>query len=74
MRFLFVGRSRGLTAAVIFFIRIVSLYQRDILTFGKAREFAQMDKWQFHEELAKRIIPRHYNLENVKEDFEYGEN
>lgn len=52
----------------------VSLYQREILSFGKAREFAQMDKWQFHEELAKRNIPRHYNLENVKEDFEYGEN
>ncbi len=51
----------------------VSLYQRDILSFGKARELARMSKWEFHEELGKRKIARHYDLEAFREDFEYGQ-
>ncbi len=51
----------------------VALYQRNILSFGKARELARMSKWEFHEELGKRKIPRHYDLEAFHEDLEYGQ-
>ncbi len=44
----------------------VSLYQRGILSFGKARELAKMDKWEFHEELGKRNIARHYDLKDFE--------
>ena len=37
----------------------ISLYQRKILSFGKARELSGLSKWQFHEELGKRKIERH---------------
>lgn len=45
----------------------ISLYQRGYLSFGKARELANMSKWEFHEELGKRKIERHYDLKNLKE-------
>lgn len=50
----------------------VSLYQRGILSFGKARELARMSKWEFHEELGRRKIPRHYDCNCFEEDLEYG--
>jgi len=50
----------------------VSLYKEEILSFGKARELASMNKWEFHELLGKRNINRHYNMENLKEDINYG--
>jgi hypothetical protein len=31
----------------------ISLYQQDILSFGKARQLANMSKWEFHNELGK---------------------
>lgn len=42
------------------------------MSFGKARELARMSKWEFHEELGKRQIPRHYDLDAFEEDFRYG--
>ncbi len=50
----------------------VSLYERGILSFGKARELAKMSKWEFHEELGKRKIERHYDIECLEEDLYYG--
>jgi predicted HTH domain antitoxin len=50
----------------------VSLYQRGILSFGKARELARMSKWEFHEELGRRKILRHYDWDCFEEDLEYG--
>ena len=50
----------------------LTLYQCGYLSFGKARELAKMSKWDFHEELGKRKIERHYDKENLKEDLEYG--
>lgn len=49
-----------------------TLYEKNILTFGKARELAQMTKWEFHEELGKMKIERHYNSECFEEDLNYG--
>lgn len=50
----------------------ISLYQRGILSFGKARELSKLPKWEFHEELGRRKIERHYDMESFEEDFEYG--
>ncbi|SDM56194.1 UPF0175 family protein [Halarsenatibacter silvermanii] len=49
----------------------LSLYREQILSFGKARQLANMTKWQFHELLKERNIERHYTEENLKEDLEY---
>ena len=51
----------------------ISLYQQDILSFGKARQLANMSKWEFHNELGKRKIPRHYTMEDFEEDLRYAE-
>lgn len=50
----------------------ITLYQRDILSFGKARELANMTKWEFHDELGRRKITRHYTTEEFQEDLLYG--
>jgi ATP-dependent DNA helicase RecG len=49
----------------------ISLYQQDILSFGKARQLANMSKWEFHDELGKRKIARHYSGEDFEEDLHY---
>ncbi len=53
-------------------VESASLYQRGILSFGKARELAKLSKWDFHDELGRRKIERHYDLESFEEDLEYG--
>ncbi|MFB6178585.1 MAG: UPF0175 family protein [Halorientalis sp.] len=50
----------------------VSLYARDILSFGKARALAEMSKREFHELLGERNIPRHYTDVELAEDLEYA--
>jgi predicted HTH domain antitoxin len=50
----------------------VSLYQQDVLSFGKARQLANMSKWEFHDELGKRKIARHYTIEDFEEDLRYA--
>ena len=46
----------------------VRLYEQGLLTFGKARELAQMTKWEFHMLLGKAGIARHYDVEDLEED------
>jgi predicted HTH domain antitoxin len=50
----------------------ITLYERKILSFGKARELAHMTKWEFHEELGKRKIPRHYTQKDLEKDIEFA--
>ncbi len=50
----------------------VSLYREKILSFGKARQLANMTKWEFHDLLKERNIERHYTEENFKEDLKYA--
>jgi predicted HTH domain antitoxin len=50
----------------------VILYQQSILSFGKARELANLSKWDFDAELAKRKIERHYEQEDLQNDLDYG--
>ena len=46
----------------------IRLYQTELLTFGKARELAQMSKWEFHELLGKANITRHYDVTELETD------
>mgnify|MGYP006307368229 CR=1 FL=1 len=50
----------------------VALYQRGVLSIGKARLLAQMTRWEFEDLLGKRQIVRHYTEENLAEDVQYG--
>ncbi|WP_254861644.1 UPF0175 family protein [Halovivax gelatinilyticus] len=50
----------------------VSLYARDILSFGKARALAELSKREFHELLGEREIPRHYTDTEFADDLEYA--
>jgi len=46
----------------------IRLYEKGLLSFGKARELAGLSKWAFHELLAAEGILRHYDLEELKAD------
>jgi len=50
----------------------LSLYEREILSFGKARELAEMDKLEFALVLGRRKILRHYGEEELKDDLAYA--
>lgn len=50
----------------------VSLYAQGILSFGKARELANMDKLAFGQLLGNRNVPRHYGEEELKDDIAYA--
>jgi predicted HTH domain antitoxin len=51
----------------------VSLYARDVLSFGKARALAGLSKREFQNLLGEREIPRHYGERELAEDLEYAE-
>lgn len=44
------------------------LYEKGLLSFGKARELAGMSRWAFHELLGEEGIPRRYDVEELEED------
>lgn len=46
----------------------VYLFQQGKLSFGKARELADMTAWAFQQLLGARGIPVHYTLEDYEED------
>ena len=46
----------------------VTLFQQGRLSFGKARELAQMDPWTFQQLLGSRKISPHYGLPEYRED------
>lgn len=50
----------------------LALYQRGVLSLGKARQLAQMTRWEFEELLGDRKITRQYSEENLQEDIKYG--
>jgi len=49
-----------------------SLYQRGVISFGKARKLAGLSKWEFLEELGKRKIKRHYTEKELEEDLSFA--
>ena len=48
----------------------IRLYQKGILSFGKARELAGMSKWDFHILLGQEGISRSYDEEELNADLE----
>lgn len=51
----------------------LALYQRGVISLGKARKLAEMGKWEFIDELKKRDIERHYTERELEEDIEFAE-
>ena len=50
----------------------LALYQRQVLSLGKARELARMTRWEFEELLGRRKMPRHYSAEDLQDDIQYA--
>ena len=46
----------------------ITLFQQGKLSFGKAREMADMDAWTFQQLLGGRGISPHYDLPEYEED------
>jgi predicted HTH domain antitoxin len=46
----------------------VRLYEKGLLTFGKARELAEMPRWAFHDLLGEEGIQRRYDMEELEDD------
>jgi predicted HTH domain antitoxin len=50
----------------------VALYQRGILSSGKAAALAGVTRWEWEELLGARKIPRHYADEDLDRDIAYA--
>jgi len=50
----------------------LALYQREVLSLGKARVLAQMSRREFEELLGQRRILRHYTDADLEEDVQYA--
>ncbi|MBN1955159.1 MAG: UPF0175 family protein [Anaerolineae bacterium] len=46
----------------------IHLFQQGKLSFGKAREMAQMTAWAFQQLLGARGVPVHYDVEEYEQD------
>lgn len=49
-----------------------ALYEREILSFGKAAELSQLSQFRFGQALAERDIARHYVDQDIAEDLAYA--
>ena len=50
----------------------LALYSQGYLSFGKARELADISKYEFGLLIGKRGIPRHYSHEELEDDIAYA--
>jgi predicted HTH domain antitoxin len=50
----------------------LNLYQQELLSFGKARELANMGHYEFSKLLEERGICRHYSQQELEEDLNYA--
>jgi len=50
----------------------LALYQRGVLSSGKASALAGMTRWEFEEVLGQRKVRRHYTKKNLEEDIKYA--
>lgn len=46
----------------------IHLFDKHLLSFGKARELAQMTIWAFQQLLGSRGIPVHYDEQDMEQD------
>lgn len=61
-------QSSGLSEQEFLLEIAISMYERKILSPGKAAEFANLHRFAFQKELAKRKIPIHFSIEEVEKD------
>ncbi|MEW6364054.1 MAG: UPF0175 family protein [Acidobacteriota bacterium] len=50
----------------------LSLYAQGILSFGKAQVLSGLKRYEFGRLLGQRMIPRHYDREDVEDDVAYA--
>ncbi len=50
----------------------IQLYAQHFLSFGKARQLAQLSKWGFAQLIGQRGVERHYNEQSLQEDVEFA--
>ena len=50
----------------------LALYQREMLSSGKACLLAKMSRREFEEQLGQRRISRHYTAEDLDDDIGYA--
>jgi predicted HTH domain antitoxin len=50
----------------------LALYQREVLSLGKARALARMTRWEFEKLMGQRKIISHYSEEDLQEDLHYA--
>ncbi len=50
----------------------IALYAQELLSFGKARELAQMGKYEFGQLLGQRGVLRYYTSEDLEDDLNYA--
>ena len=46
----------------------IRLYEKGLLTFGKARELAEMPRWAFHDLLGEEGTERRYDMEELEDE------
>ena len=46
----------------------VHFFQRNLLSFGQARQLAELSVWDFLELLRERKVPLHYDIPEYEED------
>lgn len=51
----------------------LALYERNLLSLGKARILAQMSRREFMELLGQHHVPRHYTQQDLEDDLRYAE-
>ena len=50
----------------------IALYSQELVSSGKARELAQMAKYDFGQLLGQRGVTRHYVSEELEDDLSYA--
>ncbi len=48
----------------------VRLYIKGLLNFGKARQFAGMTRWDFHDLLGTEGVVRRYDVNDLEDDLQ----
>ncbi len=49
----------------------ITLFREELLTLGEAASLADLPQLIFQKELAKRKIPMHYGIEELKQDLRH---
>ena len=63
----FIARS-GRTEDELKLKLAIFLFQEEVFTLGQASQFAELHQIAFQRELARREIPLHYGLEELRDD------